>query len=185
MSGKSLDLHLPSGVPRRAGARLAGVVGALVMAALLGLSAVSPASAASAAGTLQGSHVLKPHVQQVVGAVHGKHKLQKSAIARSANASFSSTNWDGYALTNTSNTNTTTFNSVSATWVQPAVNCNAGSSVGSFWVGLDGWLSSSVEQGGSDAECLNTMTPTYFLWWEMFPESVKLNETSGCSCGLW
>lgn len=53
--------------------------------------------------------------------------------------------------------------------MQPAVTCNAGSSVGSTWVGLDGWLSSSVEQGGSDAECLGTMTPTYFLWWEMFP----------------
>lgn len=173
MSGESLDLHMPSGVPRRAGKRLAGIAGALVvMAGVLGLSALSPASAASAAsaaGTLQGSHVLKPHGQQVVGAVRGKHKLPKPAIAGAANASFSSTNWDGYALTNTSNTNTTTFNSVSATWVQPAVKCNAGSSVGSSWVGLDGWLSSSVEQGGSDAECLNTMTPTYFLWWEMFP----------------
>jgi hypothetical protein len=116
--------------------------------------------------------VLKTHGHQVVGVAHGKHKLPKllkPAIGRAANASFSSTNWDGYALTNNSDTNTTSFNSVSATWVQPAVTCNAGSSVGSTWVGLDGWLSSSVEQGGSDAECLGTMTPTYFLWWEMFP----------------
>lgn len=160
---------MPSRAPKRAGARLAGIVGVLVMAATLGLSALSPASEASAAVALPGSHMLKPHGQQVVGAARGKHKLPKPAIAGAANASFSSTNWDGYVLTNTSNTNTTTFNSVSATWVQPAVKCNAGSSVGSSWVGLDGWLSSSVEQGGSDAECINTITPTYFLWWEMFP----------------
>lgn len=171
MSGRSPGLRMP-GLLRRAGTLLAGA-GALVMAAMLGLSALSPASAATAAGTPQRPHVIKSHGQQVVGVARGKHKLRKPAIARAgagaANPSFSSTNWDGYALTNTSNTNTTTFNSVSATWVQPAVTCNAGSSVGSTWVGLDGWLSSSVEQGGSDAECLGTMTPTYFLWWEMFP----------------
>lgn len=169
MSGKSLDLYTPSGVPRRARRRVAGVAGLLFMAATLGLSVLSPASTAGAAVTHQGPQMPKPHAQQVVGAVRGKHKLPRPAIAGAANASFSSENWDGYALTNTSDTNTTNFNSVSATWVQPAVTCNAGSSVGSTWVGLDGWLSSSVEQGGSDAECLGTMTPTYFLWWEMFP----------------
>jgi len=159
-----------SGGPRRVGARLAaGAIGALVVAATLGLSAVSSASAASTPGTLHGQHAIKTHGHQVVGVAHGKHRLLKPAIAGAANPSFSTTNWDGYALTNNSDTNTTSFNSVSATWVQPAVTCNAGSSVGSTWVGLDGWLSGSVEQGGSDAECLGTMTPTYFLWWEMFP----------------
>src|SRR6516162_8883941 len=138
MSGRSLGLHKPSGGRRRAGSLLAGAVGALVMAATLGLSAMSPASAASTTGVPQGAPVLKTHGHQVVGVAHGKHKLPKllkPAIGRAANASFSSTNWDGYALTNNSDTNTTSFNSVSATWVQPAVTCNAGSSVGSTWVG--------------------------------------------------
>lgn len=117
-----------------------------------------------------------------VGPARGVHKLLAPQVAGRSNASFTSTNWDGYTVTNTANTNTTTFNSVSATWVQPAVTCNAAGSLGSTWVGLDGWLptSTSVEQGGSSAQCINSVTPSYFLWWEMFPfnaeqDTVQIN----------
>ncbi|HEY3870253.1 MAG TPA: cellulose binding domain-containing protein [Actinocrinis sp.] len=117
----------------------------------------------------------------VVGPARGLHRLPAPQVA-GRNASFTSTNWDGYAVTNTAGTNTTAFDSVSATWVQPAVTCNASGSLGSTWVGFDGFLpaSVSVEQGGSSAQCINTVTPSCFLWWEMFPfngeqDTVQIN----------
>jgi len=58
--------------------------------------------------------------------------------------------------------------SVSASWVEPAAQCNSGSQYASFWVGLDGYESTSVEQIGSDADCAGK-TARYYTWYEMFP----------------
>src|SRR5215467_11203890 len=57
-------------------------------------------------------------------------------------ATAQSTNWSGYAAT------TGTYTSVSASWIQPAGNCPSwfGSQYAAFWVGLDGFSSSTVEQ---------------------------------------
>jgi len=141
----------------------------------MGQAATPPAAA---------QHAARPGIASV-GRARGVHKLPAPQIAgRNAgrNASFTTTNWDGYTVTNAANTNTTTFNSVSATWVVPAVTCNAAGSFGSTWVGLDGWLptSAGVEQGGSSAQCDNSVTPRYVLWWEMFPfnaeqDTVQIN----------
>ena len=38
----------------------------------------------------------------------------------------------------------------------------------SFWVGLDGFNSNSVEQTGTDVDC-NGSTPEYYGWYEMYP----------------
>lgn len=78
--------------------------------------------------------------------------------------SATSGNWAGYAVTGAS------FTSVKATWVQPAVTCQTANSWTVFWVGLDGWDSNAVEQGGSYALCGAVgSTPVYSLWWEMWP----------------
>jgi hypothetical protein len=75
-----------------------------------------------------------------------------------------STNWSGYAATGG------TFTSVSASWTQPTVSCAAGeTSYSSFWVGLDGYNSSTVEQTGTDADC-SSGTPRYYAWYEMYPK---------------
>lgn len=75
-----------------------------------------------------------------------------------------STNWAGYAATGS------TYNSVSASWTQPTVSCAAGeTSASSFWVGLDGYTSRTVEQIGTSANCQNG-TPTYYAWYEMYPK---------------
>jgi hypothetical protein len=93
-----------------------------------------------------------------------------------------SSNWGGYADTND------TFNSVSSSWTEPTVNCansNTGLSgllslaslsnllggpaaASAFWVGLDGYNSTSVEQLGTDSDC-NAGTPSYYAWYEMYP----------------
>jgi hypothetical protein len=94
-----------------------------------------------------------------------------------------SSNWSGYADTND------TFNSVASTWTEPTVNCSSSGTSGggllgglfggptaasSFWVGLDGYNSTSVEQIGTDSDC-NSGTPAYYAWYEMYPNpSVQL-----------
>src|SRR3984957_1426326 len=91
----------------------------------------------------------------------------------------SSSNWSGYADTND------TFGSVSSSWTEPTVNCadsNSGldgvlslsdllggpGAASAFWVGLDGYNSTSVEQLGTDSDC-DSGTPSYYAWYEMYP----------------
>ena len=73
-----------------------------------------------------------------------------------------STNWSGYAVTGSR------FTSVSASWTQPTANCS-GTAYSSFWVGLDGDTSNTVEQTGTDADCSGS-TPQYYAWYEMYPK---------------
>ena len=73
-----------------------------------------------------------------------------------------STNWSGYAVTGSR------FTSVLASWTQPAANCS-GTAYSSFWVGLDGDTSNTVEQTGTDADCSGS-TPQYYAWYEMYPK---------------
>jgi len=73
-----------------------------------------------------------------------------------------STNWSGYAAT------TGTYTSVSASWVQPTGTCSRGDHYAAFWVGLDGYSSSTVEQTGSEVDCVGR-TAQYYAWYEMYP----------------
>jgi Peptidase A4 family len=75
-----------------------------------------------------------------------------------------STNWSGYAVTGT------TYTSVSASWTQPTVNCSVTpTGWSSFWVGLDGDTSSTVEQTGTEADC-SSGRAVYSAWYEMYPK---------------
>jgi hypothetical protein len=74
-----------------------------------------------------------------------------------------STNWSGYASINS------TFTEATGSWTQPAAICNGRSTYSSFWVGLDGYSSNTVEQLGTEADCSHGK-PVYYAWWEMFPD---------------
>jgi hypothetical protein len=77
--------------------------------------------------------------------------------------------WSGYVLTPGPGA---PFSSVSADWVQPAATCPENNAWALFWVGLDGWStgdSSTVEQGGTFAQCAAGMPVSYQAWWEMYP----------------
>jgi Peptidase A4 family len=73
-----------------------------------------------------------------------------------------STNWSGYAATGR------VFTSVSASWTEPTVICS-GTAYSSFWVGLDGDTSGTVEQTGTSADCSGS-APQYYAWYEMYPK---------------
>ena len=77
-----------------------------------------------------------------------------------------STNWSGYAGT------TGTYTSVSASWTQPTGTCSRGDQYAAFWVGLDGYSSSTVEQTGSEVDCVGR-TAEYYAWYEMYPGPSK------------
>jgi hypothetical protein len=74
-----------------------------------------------------------------------------------------SSNWSGYDVTGGR------FTSVSASWTEPTVSCSGGTTYSSFWVGLDGDTSNTVEQTGTDADCSGA-TPQYYAWYEMYPK---------------
>jgi hypothetical protein len=75
-----------------------------------------------------------------------------------------SLNWAGYS----SFAGNGTFTDVKGSWVQPTAKCSNKTTYSSFWVGLDGYNSSSVEQLGTEADCSHG-SPSYYAWWEMYP----------------
>jgi hypothetical protein len=77
-----------------------------------------------------------------------------------------SENWAGYAVTGAA----TTFTSVSSSWAEAAVSCGAAATFSSFWVGLDGDGTPTVEQTGSEADCTNGAA-SYQGWYEIFPNA--------------
>jgi hypothetical protein len=79
-------------------------------------------------------------------------------------ATVSSTNWAGYAVTGP--TNSVSF--VSGSWVQPAVTCTGASRYAAFWVGIDGYNSRTVEQTGTESDCIGGVA-YYSAWYEFFP----------------
>jgi len=73
-----------------------------------------------------------------------------------------STNWSGYAVLGSS------FTSAKASWTVPTATCSSGDQYAAFWVGLDGYSSSTVEQTGTDSDCVGK-TPSYYAWYEFYP----------------
>jgi hypothetical protein len=89
-------------------------------------------------------------------AIAQEHKVKDQA---------DSTNWSGYAATGSAGQ----FNSVSSSWTEPTADCTGSDDeYAAFWVGLDGYNSSSVEQTGTDSDC-DGSTPDYYGWYEMYP----------------
>jgi Peptidase A4 family len=78
----------------------------------------------------------------------------------------SSTNWSGYAAYGT------TFSNVKGDWIVPTVDCSAvrarQATIATAFVGIDGYFSNTVEQSGTDADCIGK-TPFYVAWYEFYP----------------
>lgn len=78
-----------------------------------------------------------------------------------------STNWSGYADDNSGGH---TYSKVTASWTEPSASCTSATSLAAFWVGIDGYTSSSVEQDGTLVECY-LGAAYYYTWWEMYPSN--------------
>jgi hypothetical protein len=123
---------------------------AAAAAALLAAGMMAP----QANATAQGVHLTPVSGHQLAG-----HQLvdPHGRILHST-----SSNWAGYSATGG------TFTSVSSSWVQPAASCNSTTSYSAFWIGIDGDGSDSVEQTGSEVDCVGG-SPEYYAWYEMYP----------------
>jgi hypothetical protein len=86
--------------------------------------------------------------------------------------SVTSSNWSGYAVTGANGS----FTYAAGSWVVPTVTCDSiQHQYSSFWVGIDGYNSSTVEQTGTDSDC-DRDKPTYYAWYEFYPAgSVRIN----------
>jgi hypothetical protein len=77
--------------------------------------------------------------------------------------SVSSSNWSGYAVTGSE------FTYAKGSWIVPSVNCGkTPNSYAAFWVGIDGYTSTTVEQTGTLTVCVGK-TAAYYAWYEFFP----------------
>jgi Peptidase A4 family len=175
--------------------------------ALIGLAAPAAPILTSAAAAAAPTHAAAPAGPAAPGLYHvpviGKVTLPGLGSVlgnglRHATA-VQSSNWSGYADTND------TYNSVASSWTEPTVNCSSSGGLGglglsglgsltslggltdsllggpdaaaAFWVGLDGYNSTSVEQLGTDSDC-DSGAPTYYAWYEMYPNpSVQLSSS--------
>ena len=123
------------------------------------LGSVAAAGTASAAPAQHTStHVIGPAAHLIRPGPGTRPLVAHGGPANAA----SSTNWSGYAAASG------TYTSVSASWTEPTGTCSGSAKYSSFWVGLDGYNSSTVEQTGSEVDCSGS-TPEYYSWYEMYP----------------
>ena len=108
-------------------------------------SASTPAITHSAVNPGGVAHLIGP-ASDVTGALHQAE----------------STNWAGYADT------AGTYKSVSASWTQPSGTCSGTDTYSAFWIGIDGYASSTVEQTGTAVDCVGR-SAEYYAWYEMYP----------------
>ncbi|MFG2376288.1 G1 family glutamic endopeptidase [Streptomyces sp. NPDC048504] len=133
----------------------------LVTAAALTAALATPALAAAPSAA---THTPAQLTQAI--ASHESHTLHGLAKPGKVNATVSSTNWSGYAATGS----TGAYTSVTSSWTQPSVSCSSATTYSSFWVGLDGYSNSALEQTGTEADCIGGKA-TYGAWWEVLPAS--------------
>jgi hypothetical protein len=144
----------------------------IAFASMLGLAGTASAAVGSHPATTSvrpgglATHGFRPGgtMARPTGATH--------SLGHAGRYQAESTNWSGYAVTGSNGA----FTSVSASWTEPTATCTSSGrhghrgsvSYAAFWVGLDGYSSSSVEQTGTDSDCSGT-TPDYYGWYEMYP----------------
>src|SRR2546430_13757620 len=113
-----------------------------LVAALTLVASAAVSSTSSGGNVVHGARMAAPN-----------HKISQST----------SSNWAGYSAFNGR------YTTVSASWKQPTASCTSQTTYSSFWVGLDGYNSSTVEQTGTSADC-NGGSARYYAWYEMYPK---------------
>ena len=103
---------------------------------------------------------------------------QVSTAPRIRAGASTSTNWSGYAVTGSSGS----VSYVNGSWIVPAVTASATNAYSSFWVGIDGYSSSTVEQIGTDSDWVNGAA-SYYAWYEFYPKTSHIINTITVNAG--
>jgi hypothetical protein len=130
------------------------------------LLAISPAAGASttpASAAARAATIARQALQHLsVGQHAADHQVLSPSLKVKGLTQVQSTNWSGYADTGSG------FSTVTGSWTEPSASCTSTTSLAAFWVGIDGYSSSSVEQDGTLIECYRSVAYQY-TWWEMYP----------------
>jgi hypothetical protein len=150
--------------------RLTRLVAASAAASIAVLGAVSAASASahpSNAAAAAKASAARAALRYVTAGTPATDQAIPGARSRvSGLTKVESGNWSGYANDNTTGK---TYSKVAADWTVPKITCpTKEDQLAAFWVGIDGFTSSSVEQDGTLAQCYEG-TAFYYTWWEMYP----------------
>jgi len=136
---------------------------------LVGLGSLGSAAGAStrpaAPAAAHAAALAKAAIRQLLIGQHATNHLVSPPVRGvSGLTNVQSSNWSGYADTGSS------FSKVAASWTEPTPSCSSSrtESLAAFWVGIDGYSSSSVEQDGTLIECYRG-TAYQYTWWEMYP----------------
>jgi hypothetical protein len=128
-------------------------LGSLLALAILPAFAQTPSQIASSPANLIAP---RQHAPRKIAGFHPDYVVDNVTVSESSN-------WSGYAVTGSS------FTKALGSWNVPAVKCeDTPNAYAAFWVGLDGWTSTTVEQTGTDSDCDGT-TPSYYAWYEFYP----------------
>lgn len=103
------------------------------------------------------THLPRTHLPRPLHAAASAHAIQE----------LDSRNWSGYAVQACASCR---LRYTETQFSLPSVHCAGvtGTQVASFWAGLDGLSSATVEQTGVDAFCVGS-SPSYVAWYEMYP----------------
>lgn len=114
-----------------------------------------------------------PGAALAVGSVH-------RGLVIHGTTTSASTNWAGYAVTSGRHTVT----DVKGSWIVPSIQgtCPSTNQYSSFWVGIDGFSSSTVEQTGTDSDCQGG-SAVYYAWYEFYPKPSHLIASLTISAG--
>jgi hypothetical protein len=128
-------------------------IGMLLTTACPAMAHSHDLSASAGAQTARSVHALRR--------VFSAHPVRSIGTLKIADSS----NWSGYAVTGTA------FTQAKGSWIVPTVDCSAGGNTSaSFWVGIDGWVTRTVEQTGTDSDC-DHGKPKYYAWYEFLPKA--------------
>ena len=89
-----------------------------------------------------------------------------------------STNWSGYAAVSSISSPADGFvNSVTGSWVVSTLTCNSSEDTYvATWVGIDGYKDGTVEQIGTEQDCVNGVQNNY-AWVEFYPGPSRIIPT--------
>jgi Peptidase A4 family len=106
----------------------------------------------------------------------GRHHRPVSIYQKKDQTATLTFNWSGYAVTGP----TGSVTNVTSSWVVPTGDCaKVPDGYAAFWTGIDGWSDATVEQTGTDSDCVNLLgtqagVPTYYAWFEFYPQVAYL-----------
>jgi hypothetical protein len=153
-------------LPRFLTYSLAATIPAMGLAIGLGTAAGASTTAAAPAASQAAAArtAAKAAIEHlVIGQHSANHRVGAARSGAKGLTDVTSTNWSGYADTGSN------FSQVSSSWTEPTPSCSSRTEqLAAFWVGIDGYASSSVEQDGTLIECYEG-TAYQYSWWELYP----------------